>query len=122
MVDDDPDAVELLAVQLQGLATTVLRAYGGHEAIESVRQERPDLIVLDLLMPEMTGFDVVETLATRPDTARIPILVVTSKVVTAEERTQLSSGVTLIMEKTNFDRDRFTAEIRRAMSGRGGRA
>ena len=60
VVDDDPKAVELIAVRILGLASTVLRAYGGQEAIEIARRELPDLIVLDLMMPEVNGFDVVD--------------------------------------------------------------
>ena len=62
VVDDDPKAVELIAVRIMGLASTVLRAYGGREAIDVARQELPDVIVLDLMMPEVNGFDVVEAL------------------------------------------------------------
>jgi PAS domain S-box-containing protein len=118
VVDDDPNAVELIAERLAGLADTVLRAYGGREAIDAARQELPDLIVLDLMMPEVSGFDVVAALHERPDTARIPILVVTSKHITAEDRARLTSYVTAIMGKAEFDRDRFMAEVRHAMSGR----
>jgi len=100
------------------LAGTVLRAYGGREAIEAARQELPDVIVLDLMMPDVNGFDVVEALKEHPDTARIPILVVTAKQITIEDRAKLSRYVTTIMEKAQFDPDRFTAEVRRAMSGR----
>jgi CheY-like chemotaxis protein len=118
IVDDDPKAVDLIAVRILGLASTVLRAYGGREAIDAARRELPDLIVLDLMMPEVSGFDVVEALKLRPDTARIPILIVTAKQVTAEDRAQLNGYVSTIMEKASFDRDRFAGEIRRAMSGR----
>jgi len=117
-VDDDPEAVELIAGRLQGLASAVLRANGGREAIDVARRELPDLIVLDLMMPEVNGFDVVEALNEHPDTARIPILVVTAKQLTAEDRAKLSGCVTTILQKTDLDRDRFTAEVRRAMSGR----
>ena len=55
VVDDDPKAVELTALRIQGLASTVIRAYGGREAIEAARLELPDLILLDLLMPESTA-------------------------------------------------------------------
>ena len=118
IVDDDPKAVELIAVQILGLAGTVLRAYGGREAIEAAQQELPDLILLDLMMPDVNGFDVVEALKLNPATARIPILVVTAKVITGDDRSKLRGYVTTILEKTEFDRDRFTAEVRRAMSGR----
>ena len=118
VVDDDPKAVELIAVRMLGLASTVLRAYGGQEAIATARHERPDLIVLDLMMPDVNGFDVVEALKEHPDTAHIPILVVTAKQISAEDRAKLNGYVSTIMEKAAFDADRFTAEIRRAMSGR----
>jgi CheY-like chemotaxis protein len=74
--------------------------------------------VLDLMMPEVNGFDVVEALRGYPDTAHIPIMVVTAKRITAEDRTKLNGYVATIMEKADFDRDRFMAEVRRAMSGR----
>jgi PAS domain S-box-containing protein len=79
VVDDDPQAVELIALRVTGLASTVLRAYGGQEAIDVARRELPDVMVIDLMMPDVTGFDVVAALNEDPDTARIPILVVTAK-------------------------------------------
>jgi CheY-like chemotaxis protein len=118
VVDDDPKAVDLITVGILDLASTVLRAYGGLEAIEAARRELPDLIVLDLMMPEVNGFDVVEALKLQPDTARIPILVVTARKITDNDRHRLNGFVSAIMEKAEFDRDRFTAEVRRAMSGR----
>jgi CheY-like chemotaxis protein len=118
VVDDDPRAVELIAVRIMDLASTVLKAYGGREAIECAQRELPDVIVLDLMMPEVNGFDVVLALNEHPETARIPILVVTAKQITAEDRAKLSGHVTTIMEKATFDQDRFTAEVRRAMFGR----
>jgi CheY-like chemotaxis protein len=118
VVDDDPKAVELVAVRLKDLASTVLRAYGGREAIDIAQRDIPDLVVLDLMMPGINGFDVVRALQLHPDTARIPILVVTAKQVTAEDRAMLNGFVTTIMEKGEFDHERFLAEVRRAMSGR----
>jgi CheY-like chemotaxis protein len=118
VVDDDPKAVELIAVRLMSFASAVLRAYGGREAIETARRERPDLIVLDLIMPEVSGFDVVEALNGHPDTARIPVVVVTAKQITAADRANLTGCVTAVMEKGHFNIERFTAEVRRAMSGR----
>jgi len=118
VVDDDPKAVELIAILIEGLASTVLRAYGGREAIDTARRELPDVIVLDLMMPEVDGFGVAEALSKHPETARIPILVVTAKQITAADRAKLSGYVTTIVEKIEFDPDRFRAEVRRAMSGR----
>jgi PAS domain S-box-containing protein len=118
VVDDDPRAVELVAVRILGLASVVLRAYGGREAIDLARQELPDLIILDLMMPEVNGFDVVQALIEHPETARIPILVVTAKQITSDDRNKLNGYVTAIMNKSDFDHDGFKTEVRRAMSGR----
>ena len=118
VVDDDPKAVELVAARILGMAGSVLRAYGGREAIDIARRELPDLMVLDLMMPDVNGFDVVKALNERPDTAGIPILVVTAKDITDADRSKLSGHVTGILGKTEFDRARFSGEVRRAMSGR----
>jgi CheY-like chemotaxis protein len=118
IVDDDPTAVELVAMRITGLAGTILRAYSGGDAIAAARRELPDLIVLDLMMPGVSGFDVVQALKDDVDTSAIPILVVTGRTMTAADRTGLTGQVAAVMEKGDFDRDHFTAEVRRAMSGR----
>jgi len=118
VIDDDPKAVELMAVRILGLTGTVQRAYGGRAGIDAARQNLPDLIVLDLMMPEVDGFAVVMALQQHPDTARIPVLVVTAKQITAEDRDRLNGHVATIMAKAGLDRDRFAAEVRRATSDR----
>ncbi len=118
LVDDDPQAVELLALRMTGLASTVLRAHGGRDAIDIARRELPDLIVLDLMMPDVNGFDVVEALSESPATSRIPILVVTAKEISEQDHARLTGSVTLIMQKAAFDRDRFSTEVSRAVAGR----
>jgi PAS domain S-box-containing protein len=118
VVDDDPAAVELTAVRLTELGATVLRAAGGREAIEIANRDLPDLIVLDLMMPEISGFDVVESLNRHPQTTRIPIIVLTAKETTAEDRDRLNGYVSAIMDKAAFEGDRFGIEIRRAMTAR----
>jgi len=116
VVDDDRQAVELAALSVVSLPVTVLRAYGGSEAIAAARRELPDLIVLDLMMPEVSGFDVVDALGRYPATAHIPIVVVTAKEITADDRDRLNGYVSAIMEKTKFGHDRLAAEIQRALS------
>ena len=95
-----------------------MRAYGGREAIEIARRELPDLIVLDLMMPDVTGFDVVAALHEQPGTANIPILIVTSKTITAEDRAKLNGLVATILEKGDFSGGQFASEVRRALSHR----
>jgi len=118
VVDDDRAAVERIATGIVSMDGTVIRAYSGRDAIDAARRELPDLIVLELMTPDVSGFDVVDALNKRVDTARIPIVVVTTRVVAAGDRTRLNGFVTAIMEKTDFDPIRFTAEVRRAMSSR----
>jgi PAS domain S-box-containing protein len=118
LVDDDPTAIELLAVRILGLAHTVLRAYGGEEAIAMAIKELPDLIVLDLIMPIVSGFDVIDALKEHPETARIPILVVTASPISLEERERLRTYGLTVIEKFEFDGERFAKEVQRAMSFR----
>ncbi|QJR35426.1 response regulator [Gemmatimonas groenlandica] len=118
IVDDDPKAIDLMALRLQGMATEVLTAQTAAEAIRLARDEVPELILLDLMMPDVTGFDVVDALQAREDTACIPIVVVTAKDLTAEDYGQLQDHVSTIMGKGSFDAECFSREVRRALSGR----
>jgi CheY-like chemotaxis protein len=107
-----------MAVRVLSMSGIVIRAYGGREAIEAARRELPDVIVLDLMMPEVSGFEVVTALNEHADTADIPVIIVTSKEITPEDRHRLNGYVTSVMQKSQFGPDRFTAEVRRAMAGR----
>jgi len=118
IVDDDPAAIALMAMHVEGLASTILRADGGLAAIEIARREQPDLILLDLMMPHVSGFDVVAALHEEPETAGIPIIVVTAREVAAADRSRLNGYVTAIVEKAAFEPGQFADEVRRAMSGR----
>ena len=118
VADDDHDAVEEIAESITGLASTVLRAYSGRETIEIAQRELPDLIVLDLLMPEVSGFEVVLELYQHAPTTRIPIVVLTDARISAAERVRLNGSVSAILAKAELDRGRLTTEIRRAMAGR----
>ena len=118
VVDDDPMAADLITLRMQGLVGSVLRAYGGREAIDVARRELPDVIVLDLKMPEVNGFEVAIALKQSYETASIPILAVTAKQITAEDRTKLKGFVTTIIDKGEFDRNRFMAEVRQVMPER----
>jgi signal transduction histidine kinase/DNA-binding response OmpR family regulator len=116
VIDDDADAVELLANQLHQRRYIVLRALGGREGIELARRFKPDLIALDLEMPEVNGFEVVEALKGNASTAHIPIVVVTSKDLTAADRTQLNGHILDIVGKAEFNHGRFIGEVQRALS------
>ncbi len=118
VVDDDPKAVELIAAYLAPPAYSVVRAYGGSDAIVLAKQLQPDLVLLDLMMPDVSGFDVVEALSRDADTSGIPIMVLTAKQVTPLDRATLNrnpENVIRIVKKAGFDRVGFMSEVRRAL-------
>ena len=118
VVDDDPEAVELIALRMRGLAKVVLRAYNGGDAIDIARRELPDLIVLDLMMPGINGFEVVEALNESESTCHIPVMIVTAGEVSADDRARLNGSVSSLLGKSGLDERRFLGEVRRAMAGR----
>ncbi|MFC5302810.1 response regulator [Azospira restricta] len=122
VADDDPQAVALLAAYLAEAGYAVLRAFGGSEAVAAARRERPDLLVLDLTMPDLNGFEVVEALRRDPETAAMPIVIVTARTLSAEERKSLDGAVAATLEKASFDHGRFTGEVRRALRAVGRRS
>src|SRR5664280_2590705 len=118
VVDDDPKAVELIAMNLPSPAYATVRAYSGREAILLAHRVRPDLILLDLMMPDVTGFNVVQALQDDPSTASIPILVITAREITELDRQVLNvdpGHVVRIIEKAGFNSSDFMAEVRHAL-------
>ncbi len=78
IVDDDPTNVKLLAAKLGDADYTILKAYGGQEALEVAQRQSPGLVLLDVMMPGLNGFDVTAQLKQSPQTADIPIILVTA--------------------------------------------
>jgi PAS domain S-box-containing protein len=118
VIDDDPNAVEIVCSHLQQAHFNMLRAYGGAQGIAMAQSRTPDLIILDLMMPGVSGFEVVETLKTSKKTAQIPIIILTAKMLTAEDRALLNSHVLQVMQKSAFNHGKFISEVRRALSHR----
>ncbi|MDD2679482.1 MAG: response regulator [Candidatus Omnitrophica bacterium] len=79
VVDDNEKNVELLEALLQAAEFDVLKAYNGKQAIEMVGKARPDLLLLDIMMPELDGFQVCEMLRKDPQNAGLPVMMVTAK-------------------------------------------
>lgn len=101
VVDDDPTVVEMVRDCLTGAGYSVSTAFGGRQALEMLDQRRPDAMVLDLLMPEVDGFEVIAQVEQRPDLRDLPIIVLSAKdltdadieFLTRETRAFLSKGV-----------------------------
>lgn len=112
IVDDMADARRLIRRILQSQGSyTVFEAQNGFEAMDITVREYPDLIILDLMMPEIDGFAVLDALKANPDTAPIPVIVVTAKELTQEERDRLRGQIHSLMQKGEFMNDEFMDEI-----------
>ncbi len=92
IVDDEADVVDLVRYKLRGAGFDVLTAATGLEALGTARRHRPDVIVLDLMLPEMSGEEVCRELKKEPDTATIPVLMLTAKGQPAERIAGLEIG------------------------------
>ena len=101
VVDDHRETVDLLAETLGRRGFRVLRAYDGEDGLRIARQRRPDMIVLDLVMPGLTGFEVVERLQQDEGTRSIPVLVFTFKELTEEECRVLRPHVQTVVSKSD---------------------
>ena len=89
----------------------VSEASNGREGLELIRHELPDLIILDLMMPEMDGFAVIDALKMDQETAHIPVIVATAKELTADEKTRLGTQIQTLMQKGDFLNDEFLKEV-----------
>ena len=102
VVDDEPANLELLKALLEPEGFKVLTASGGKDGIDVARAQLPQLILLDLMMPGITGFDVVEALRTDATTKSIPIMVLTAKELTNEDKAALNGHVAAIFQRNSL--------------------
>lgn len=113
VVDDTPEARRLIRRILQSQGDfEIFEATSGLEAIELVTRERPDLVILDLMMPEVDGFAVLDVLRSKPETANIPVIVATAKELTVDEKSRLQGQIQSLMLKGDFLNDEFLEEVR----------
>jgi CheY-like chemotaxis protein len=116
IVEDDPGTRELLRKTLEKAGWGVAEANNGRRGLEQLEETQPDLILLDLMMPEMDGFEFVDQVRKRTEWRSIPVVVVTAKSLTQEDRERLSGGVKRILQKGSYSRDELLDEVRRLVS------
>jgi len=80
VVDDNPDIITIVKTILEGKGYSVGSAYSGKELLAHLENQKPDLIILDIMMPEMDGLEVLTKLKGAPDTSSIPVILLTAKV------------------------------------------
>ncbi len=117
VVEDDPNNRDMLTRLLALDGWTYDEAANGRVALERLAGTRPDLILLDLMMPEMDGFEFLAELRRRPGDGDIPVVVLTAKDVTQADRARLSGSVRRVLQKGAVDRQVLLAELHRLFPG-----
>jgi threonine synthase len=113
IVDDHPHVRRLIRRILQAQGNyTLFEAEDGKSAITLIQKEIPDLVILDLMMPELDGFSVLDALRKEPSTASIPVIVVTAKELTKQEKERLEGQIGSLMQKGDFLSDELLEEVR----------
>jgi signal transduction histidine kinase/CheY-like chemotaxis protein len=114
LVDDDELVRRGVRQALEPIGWKVTEAEDGQAAVESLTAARPNVIILDLMMPKMDGFEFLDELRGRPDWQDIPVVVITAKDLTDEDRNRLNGGVDRIIQKS--DRDEMLRQLTREIS------
>jgi CheY-like chemotaxis protein len=112
VVDDDPETREMVRRILEREGLRVTEAENGRVALEVVARDVPSLILLDLVMPEMDGFEFVLLLRQSPTGKDVPVVVLTSKDIDDDDRRRLSGGVQRILQKAAHGRETLLLEVR----------
>jgi CheY-like chemotaxis protein len=112
VVEDDATNRALMCRMMRDVGWTVAEAENGRVGLERLAQAPPDLILLDLMMPEVDGFEFLAQMRETPANRDIPVVVVTAADLTDEDRQRLQGGVEHILEKAAYSRDELLVELR----------
>jgi CheY-like chemotaxis protein len=112
LVEDDAMQRERVRGWLKGQQWAMREAADGREALARLREEKPDLILLDLMMPEMDGFQLVAALRQEPGWREIPVIVITARDLDAKDRERLNSGIQSVLVKEMFQPAELVQRIR----------
>ncbi len=99
IIDDEPDTAEVFAEMMRLTGYRVLKTYSGTPALALVAQERPDIIILDIMMPGVSGLDVLHQLRADSDLSSIPVVVVSAKATPADIAAGLEAGAAIYLTK-----------------------
>jgi PAS domain S-box-containing protein len=116
LVEDDVKTREIMAHTLEKNGWKVSEASNGQEALNKMLDVQPQLILLDLMMPVMDGFGFLAEMRTKPEWQNIPVIVITAKDLTAEDRDRLSGCVEEVLEKNAYSREQLLKQIREAVA------
>jgi DNA-binding response OmpR family regulator len=117
LVEDDPATRGHTRIILEKAGWKVIEAANGKIALESMERERPSLILLDLMMPEMDGFEFSQRVRKRYEWRSIPIVVMTARDLSNEDRRRLNWHVESILQKSGDSREMILAQVRDLVAG-----
>jgi CheY-like chemotaxis protein len=117
IIDDTPEDRQLLRRVLESAphSYTVIEAAGGLEGLEMIHETPPDIVILDLMMPEMDGLSILESLKREGDVRDIPIIIVTAKALTEPERIELDGQVAALYQKGLFKAEELLQDVNFAL-------
>jgi PAS domain S-box-containing protein len=116
VVDDEPEVRELTRRMLEPEGLRVREAADGQQALDEIRRRQPGLIILDLMMPVMDGFEFLRQLRHDPEISDLPVIVVTAKDLTEDDHARLDSLVTQVLQKGGFQREDLLSRVRRSVA------
>jgi signal transduction histidine kinase/DNA-binding response OmpR family regulator len=119
VVDDDQDALDLVREALEGNGFEIRTAMDGRKVMRELEDWNPDIVLLDLMLPELDGFEVVHRMSLNPKWKSIPVILMTARDLTLEERRALGVSRPRLIQKGDFSRDELVAEIHAALSLKG---
>ncbi|HEY1012647.1 MAG TPA: response regulator, partial [Herpetosiphonaceae bacterium] len=111
VVDDSPDARDIIQTILAGQGYAAETVANGREALEWLERRQPGLIILDLMMPEVDGFEVLARLRDHPDHQHIPVIIVSAKELEAHEQSWLLNRAQGLIAKRHLSADEFVARV-----------
>jgi len=112
IVEDEPAIRQMVRRLLEKEGWTVREAENGQAGLQAVQESAPAIILLDLMMPVMNGFDFLRELRKNQEWRTIPVIILTAKDLTVEDRAQLKGNVDLIFQKGDYSRERLLEEVR----------
>ena len=116
VVDDDPNIADMLRQFLPESDFKVDSALDGIAGLKAIKANRPDILLLDIVMPRLDGFGVIEKLRTNPQTRNMPIIVISAKDLTENESVRLKESVTFVMKKQGMQGEKLIQEINNALT------
>lgn len=99
IVEDEVDAAEMFAEMMRVSGFRVLKATSSVPAMQLIEQEKPDAVILDIMMPDISGLDILHFMRRTPDLARIPVVVVSAKSLPSDIKTGLEAGASVYLTK-----------------------